>query len=79
MCLKNCSREAAAILEEYSMKNGRKGLLIAGLLIGQIIIFVGAIISSNFYYQTNDDTTIIALASGAYGSPSIYLDKYMCF
>lgn len=79
MCLKNCSREAAAILEEYSMKNRRKGLLIAGLLIGQIIIFVGAIISSNFYYQTNDDTTIIALASGAYGSPSIYLDNIHVF
>lgn len=49
------------------------------LLIAQILIFAGVVLSSDFYYQTNDDTTIIALAGGAYGQPSIYLDNIHIF
>lgn len=49
------------------------------LLAIQIIIFILVFLSSNFYYQTNDDTTMIALASGAYGTPSIYLDNIHVF
>lgn len=61
------------------MKKREKLKMIMGLLIAQIVIFAGVILSSNFYYQTNDDTTIIALASGAYGQPSVYLDNIHIF
>lgn len=54
-------------------------ILFTGLLLGHFLIFAGIIATSNFYYQTNDDTTIIALASGAYGQPSEYLDNLHIF
>lgn len=45
----------------------------AFLAIGQVAILVIMLLSNRIVYATNDDTTMIALASGGYGSPSPYI------
>lgn len=39
----------------------------------QLIIFCLLILSDNIHYATNDDTTMVDIASGAYGKPSQYI------
>lgn len=43
------------------------------LAISQICIFLIMILSKRIVYATNDDTTMVALACGGYGTPSPYI------
>lgn len=52
------------------MQDRKKALKIVALFISQLIILLVMIISNQLVYATNDDTTIVSLASGAYGSPT---------
>lgn len=51
-----------------------KTLFISFVIIApQIIFFVYLVLSKSIHFITNDDTTMVAIASGAYGNPSEYL------
>lgn len=55
------------------MQDRKKALKIVALFISQLVILLVMIISKQLVYATNDDTTIVSLASGAYGSPTEYI------
>lgn len=43
------------------------------ILIPQILLFLAINFTGNLVYATNDDTTMLAICSGGYGTPSAYI------
>lgn len=55
------------------MMQRKKKVCFAVLVVSQILIWGILFLENYFYYMTNDDTTMVAIASGAYGIASEYV------
>ena len=61
------------VLCEGEMRKGKKIILFLLLFISQLIILAIINACGQLVYATNDDTTMVSLACGAYGEPSEYI------
>lgn len=53
--------------------NKKNSVFFMLLFLSQLVILGVLILTENFYYRTNDDTTMVAIAGGAYGEASPYV------
>lgn len=66
-------RKITSIFEKECFKFQTPWIQFFIIFFSQLLIFFVLMLSNNIHYATNDDTTMVDIASGAYGKPSQYV------